>query len=162
MKKELLALAAIFCLAGTSAGWAATPKAGMSKDVYDAAKDRIEAQFKADKKLCDRAKGHARDVCQAQARGRQEALVAKLDAQYRPSPDATELAKEKTAEANFKVAKEKCEALKGDVEDKCMDEAKAAREAAVRQARVEKVDSTGGVFGKNAAGKAAAKPPKPS
>jgi hypothetical protein len=162
MKKEFLAIAATLCFGSIGNGWAATPKAGMTKDAYDAAKDRIEAQFKADQKLCVRAKGNARDVCQAQAQGRQEALVARLDAQYNPSAAATEEAKEKTAEANYRVAREKCDALKGAAKDKCIDAAKAGREAALRQARVEKVDSTGGIFGRNAAAKAAVKPPKPS
>jgi hypothetical protein len=162
MKKDFLALVVAACLGSAGSAWAAAPKAGMSKDAYEAAKDRIAAQYQADKQLCGRVKGHARDVCQAQAKGREEALTAKLEAQYKPSPDATEQAKEKTADANFRVAKEKCDALKGDAEDKCMEEAKAAREAALRQARVEKVDTTGGVFGKAAAGKAAPKLAKPS
>jgi hypothetical protein len=44
------------------------------------------------------------------------------------------------------VAKAKCDALKGKAEDRCMKEAKAAREAAIRQAKVEKVQETGGPF----------------
>jgi hypothetical protein len=160
MKKEFTVLAVALCLGSAGTAWSATARGGMSKDAYEAAKGRIETQYKADRKLCSRTRGDARDVCEAQAKGREKSLLAKLQAQYRPSPDASEKAKETTAEANFNVAREKCEALKGAAEDKCLDQAKAAREAAVRQARVEKVDSTGGVFGKDNAGKAAAKVPR--
>jgi hypothetical protein len=140
----------------------ARDKAPLTKAAFEAGKKSIERQFDADKKACGRLKGQARDVCQAQAEGRQEAEMAKLEARHRPSPEKTQEAKEAVAEANFKVAKEKCDALKGDAKDKCIDAAKAAREAAVRQARVEKVDSTGGVFGKGTAEKSAPKPARPS
>ena len=62
------------------------------------------------------------------------------------------------ADANYGVAREKCEAREGRRQDRCVDEAKAAREAANRQARVEKVDSTGGVFGRRRGGQAGARP----
>lgn len=169
MKKELIGLAVALCLGSAGSAWAANPavaavkpKAPMSKEAYESARDRIEAQAKADQKLCKRTKGDARDLCEAQAGGREKALKARLEAQYKDTPAAIEAAKEETAKANFEVAREKCDALKGDARDKCVDQAKAAREAAVRQARVEKVDSTGGVFGKDTAGKAAARAAKPS
>ena len=54
--------------------------------------------------------------------------------------------------------KDVCEAQKRRARSNCVKEAKAAREAAIRHARVEKVDSTGGVFG-GAAGER--KPPAP-
>jgi hypothetical protein len=169
IKQSFIAVAAALCL---GSAWAApgnkaldVPAAGkgpISKQAFEAGRKSIQRQYDADKKACGPLKGQAKDVCQAQAKGRQEAETARLEARYQPSPDKTQEAKEVTAEANFRVAKEKCEALKGDAEDKCLDAAKAAREAAVRQARVEKVDSTGGVFGKGAADKAAPKPAKPS
>lgn len=135
-------------------------KAPLTKARYEAAKVAIDRQFDADRKACERVRRNAREVCNAQAEGRQQAERAKLEARYRPSPDLVEEAKFAIADANFDVAKAKCEALKGRAEDRCMKEAKAAREAARRQARVEKVESTGGIYGEGAAGKAAAKPPK--
>ncbi|NNU42115.1 hypothetical protein [Ramlibacter montanisoli] len=61
-----------------------------------------------------------------------------------------------TAEAHYEVARARCDLLKGKAEKRCEKDAKAAREAAIRQARVEKVDATGGIFGEGAKGKAAA------
>ena len=132
------------------------PAAPMSKQQYEAAKARIAAQLKADQKLCASLKGDKREVCDAQAEGREKAEKARLEARYKPSPENTLEAKVATAEANYEVARAKCELLKGKAEKRCEKEAKAAKEAAIRQARVEKVDATGGIFGEGAKGKAAA------
>jgi hypothetical protein len=120
----------------------------LSKAAYEAASQRIEAQARADRKACRRLKGERREVCDAEAKGKEDAALAKLEARWKRTPEAIQEAKEVTADANYRVAREKCEALEGDAHDRCVDEAKAAREAAIRQARVEKVDSTGGVFGR--------------
>lgn len=138
----------------------ASAKAPLTKARYEAAKAAIDRRFEADQKTCERLRGNAEDVCHAQAQGRQKAERAKLEARYRPSPEAVEEAKFTIAEANFEVAKEKCDALEGRAARRCMKEARAAREAARRQARVEKVESTGGIYGEDAAGKAAARPPR--
>ena len=169
IRQSFIVLAAAACLGSAWAGAGnkaldvpAGDKGPLTRAAFEAGKKSIERQYDADRKACGRLKGQAKDVCQAQAKGRQESETAKLEARYQPSPDKTLEAKQVTADANFKVAKEKCDALKGAAKDRCIDAAKAAREAAVRQARVEKVDSTGGVFGKGAVDKAAPKPPNPS
>jgi hypothetical protein len=155
MKKQVIGLALALGL-GT-AGWAANPAAApanppaapMSKAAYKAAKAKIEAQRKADDKACKRLKDHARDLCGAKAEGREKSELARLQARYEPSPEATQDAKFAVAEANHDVAKVECAVRKGKAKDRCLDAAKAAREAAERQARVEKVDSTGGIFGRD-------------
>jgi hypothetical protein len=144
MKREFIGAAVALCLAG--AACAAKP-APMRKDAYDAAKARIAAQAKADRRACEATKDQARELCDAQARGKEKTARAALEARYRPSAEAVKQAKNVAAEANFEVAKVKCEALKGKAEDRCLQDAKDAREAAVRQAKVEKVESTGGIYG---------------
>jgi hypothetical protein len=162
--QRILQGAAVWCLGAMACAFAANPAAKppapMTKPAYEAAKSRIAQQLKADRKICDARKGQAQDLCEAQAEGRSKSEQAKLEARYRPSPDTILEAKIATAEANYRVEKEKCDALKGKAEDRCQKQAKAGREAAVRQARVEKVDATGGIFGEGTAGKAAAKAPK--
>lgn len=162
---KLIQVALVLCCAASANAFAAPgnkafegPKdVPLSKAAYEAAKDRIEAQQRADLKACRRLKGERRDVCDAEAKGKEDAALARLEARWKRTPEAIQEAKEVTADANYRVSREKCEALRGDAQDRCVDEAKAAREAAIRQARVEKVDSTGGVFGrKDAARKAAA------
>ena len=119
----------------------------MTKQGYDAAKKKIEAQYKADRKTCGTVKGLAREICKEEAEGKADAAKAELEAQYKPSPEASQHAKNVIADANYDVAKKKCEAKKGDAKDKCVGLAKLAREAAIRQAKVEKIEETGGPFG---------------
>lgn len=138
----------------------AAAKAPLTQPAYEAAQKAIDRQYDADRKACDRLRGHAEDVCQAQAKGKHKAGHASLDARYKPSPDAVEAAKFATADANFEVDKVKCEARKGKAKGRCVDQAKAAREAARRQARVEKVESTGGIYGEG--GKETRQPGRPS
>lgn len=146
LKTESLALLLGLALAG--AAGAATPKAPvvMTKQAYEAARSRLDAQYMADGKLCDPLKGQAQKVCEVEAKGRHAALRAELEAKYQPSPEASQKAKNITAEANYDVAKAKCAAFKDGAKDRCIKEAKAAREAAIRQAKVEKVQETGGAF----------------
>lgn len=119
----------------------------LTKQAYQAEKARIDAQYQGNRKLCAATKGHAQDVCEAEATGRRKALQAELDARFQPSPDAEQKAKKVTADANFDVAKVKCDAFKDQAKKRCLAEAKDAREAAIRQAKVEKVEETGGPFG---------------
>ena len=138
----------------------AAEKAPLTQAAYESAKKAVDVQFDLDKKACDRLRGNAQDVCHAQAKGKQKADLALLEARYKPSPDTIEEAKFATADANYDVDKVKCEARKGKAKSRCIGQAKAAREAARRQARVEKVQSTGGIYGEGGASKAAAKAPK--
>ncbi len=142
-----LCLVAAGAFAGAGNPALGKPAAPMTKQQYEAARTRIEAQFKADRKLCGPLKGNRREVCDAQAKGRAKAEKAQLEARYKRDPQTVMEAKIATAEANHEVAQAKCDALKGKAETRCEREAKAAKEAAVRQARVEKVDATGGIFG---------------
>lgn len=149
-----LALAAALAAAGPALAAAPNKALAMAKEPpltqqrFEALKKRIEAQHDADRRACRRFEGARRDVCEAQAKGKEDAAKAKLEARYKGTPDAILQAKEVTAEANYKVARKKCSALKGKAEDRCVDAAKAAREAALRQARVERVEATGGIYGR--------------
>ena len=140
-------MALVACLVVTGGAWAAgKPQQPITRQAYEAEKGRIEAQYQADKKLCDATKGQVHEVCEAETTGRRKALLADLDARLKPSPAANQKAKNITADANFEVAKAKCQAFHDGAKDRCMKEAKAGREAAIRQAKVEKVQETGGPF----------------
>ena len=150
-KIESLALLLGLAVAGAAGATMPKPQPPMTHQAYEAAKAQLDAQYKADSKLCDPLKGHPQKVCQTEAKGRHEALRAELDARFKPSPEASQKAKTVTAEANFDVAKAKCDGFKDGAKDRCVKEAKAAREAAIRQAKVEKVQETGGAFKTGAA-----------
>lgn len=166
MIQHLFRGAAIVCLGAASCAFAANPAAKppppMTGQAYEAAKARIEAQYKADRKVCDKRKGDAKDLCVAQAKGREKAEKAQLEARYKPSPDSILAAKIATADANYEVEKQKCGSLQGAAENRCQRLAREGREAAVRQARVEKVESTGGIFGPEAAREGKATPARKS
>ena len=60
-----------------------------------------------------------------------------------PSPEADRSAKEVKADADFAVAKERCDDLKkGKPRDACVDRAEHDRDAAVRMAKIERVMSS--------------------
>lgn len=163
MKMKLHSFALLACLAVAGPGFAAGKPAAkpqpMTAQQYQAQKARIDAEARADLKLCDGLKGDRKDVCEVESRGRADALKAELEARYKPSPQANQKAKNVTAEANFAVAKAKCKSVKDKTRDQCMTQARLAREAALRQAKVEKVQETGGAF---ASGAAAHRKPQPA
>jgi hypothetical protein len=136
----------------TTAGATILPKPQpLTRQAYAAQKAQIDAQLAANRKLCGSMKGNTRDICEAEAKGRADALKAELEARYKPSPEASFESRSVTAEANYTVAKAKCDAVRNGARDRCMKEAKAAREAALRQAKVEKVQETGGAFASSSA-----------
>lgn len=110
--------------AALSFGFAAQAQTMSSHDV-SAAKDRIKAEYKADRAACDKLAGNAKDICVEQAKGNER--VAEAELQYRRGgkhEDATKVALAK-ADANYEVAKERCDDLNGNVKDDCRKAAKA-------------------------------------
>ena len=135
--KHLIALAVVL---GVCAGGVYSAETVMNKDAYKAGQQRIEAQAKAQVSACGRFKGNAKDVCQAQAKGWEKVAKADLEARHTPGPEAEKMAKFARAEADYGVAKQRCEIHKDRARDTCVAQAKHDREAAVRLAKVEKVE----------------------
>jgi hypothetical protein len=140
-KARLLALAAGISLTAAGGAWAVDAAPTIGKAGYQAAQQRIDAQRKADLKACGRLKANAADVCELQAKGKATVARAQLEAQLKPTPDMEQAAKEARAEADYKVAREKCDDAKDRARDACVKHAKADREAAIRMAKVEKVEA---------------------
>lgn len=148
-KTQLLGCAALVCAAAAGSALAAPPPAKpkpppMSKQAYEAAEKRIEAQGKVDAKACGKLKGNAKDICKAEAEGREEVALAALEADYQPSPETEQGAKEARAEADRAIALERCDNAKGKAKSACVKQAKGEYEAAIRLAKVEKVESING------------------
>jgi hypothetical protein len=119
MKKHLLMLAiASSCLVATQAS-------ALTQDEYKAAKERIEASYKADKAKCDPMKDNAKDVCEKQAKGKENVAKAELEQQYKPSDSNARKVEEEKVKATYDVAKEKCDDQKGDAKSACEKQAKA-------------------------------------
>ena len=134
-------LTAVFAVACMSSVFAATPAE------HKAAKDQISADYKAAKAQCNTLMGNAKDVCEKEAKGREK--VAEAELAYRG--DASErhrhnLAKAK-ADAEYDVAKEKCDDLKGNPKDVCVKDAKAAHVKALEAAKVSEARNESNVTG---------------
>jgi len=140
MSKLMISLLAAAGIAFAGAANAADSKT-MSRDAYKADKDKIEAQYKADKERCGSMSGNAKDVCQAEAKGKEKVAKAELEANYKNTDKARIDARMAKADADYDVAKEKCDDLSGNQKDVCVKEAKAAHTKAKSDAKIAKVDS---------------------
>ena len=152
MKFQICSLAAAVALAFAGLAQAqSTPRAapaapradrpGMDHKMKKAEEDRIEAAYKADKAKCHTMKGNEQDVCEKEAKGKEKVAKAELDAKADPSEHNQRKVMEARADAQYDVAKEKCDALKGNEKDACQKDAKAEHERA--QADIKRNASTG-------------------
>ena len=98
----------------------------MSSSEYSAAKENANAAYKSAKAQCDALSGNAKDVCMAQAKGNLKKAKADAEAQYKNTDKARRDARIAAAEADYEVAKAKCDAKNGNDKDVCIKEAKAA------------------------------------
>ena len=73
--------------------------ANMSNDEYVAAKDSIAAAYKSDKDNCKSMSGNAKDICMAEASGKEKVAKAELEANYKPSGKARRKVRDEKAEA---------------------------------------------------------------
>ena len=107
----------------------------MSKDQYQSGKDGIAADYKAAKASCGSLSGNANDICTAEASGRENVAKAQLEAEYKPSLNARYAVRVARADADYSVARERCDDKAGNVKDVCVQEAKAAAVAAKADAK---------------------------
>lgn len=107
----------------------------MSKEEHEAAEKGIVAEFKSDKAQCESLLHNTKDVCIAEAKGKEKVAKAELEAKFKPSKEATYKVSVAKAEANYDVAKEKCDDIKGNDHEVCEKEAKAALEKAKSHAK---------------------------
>lgn len=110
----------------------------MTSADYKAARNVIATQYKADKGACASLSGNAKDICKAQAQGKEKINAAELSTRYHPSEDANYKLGVARAEADYSVAKEQCDDLAGNVKDVCVKQAKAAAISAKADAKAHK------------------------
>ena len=96
------------------------------KTIYDQAKTSAKAAYETDKKACDAMSGNAKDICVAEAKAKRTRVEENAEASYKNTPKAREEAIHDIAEADYEVAKERCDEKAGNQKDVCMKEAKAA------------------------------------
>jgi hypothetical protein len=97
---------------------AAQAQTAPDRKAKNAEEERIEQAYKADKDKCDAMKANAKDICMAEAKGKEKVAKAEQKVQ-----DAR-------AEASYEVAKQKCDDQKGEAKDACMKQARVDRDRA--------------------------------
>lgn len=125
LKLSTLARAVAICAGAlVFAGTAGAADKG-DKVGYDQAKASAKAAYDADKKACDSLSGNAKDICVAEAKAKRVRVDENAEATYQNTPKAREHAVHEIAEADYAVAKERCDDLSGNPKDVCVKEAKA-------------------------------------
>jgi hypothetical protein len=144
MSKLMIALlvAAGLGFAGPCAAQMNSPKflsTPISKETYTQAKKNADAQYKIDRKACSLLNGNAKDICVAEAKGKENVAKADAEAAYANTPKARESARVAHAQAIYNVAIEKCDDLAGNRKDVCVKEAKAELVKDKANAKVDRV-----------------------
>jgi len=119
------------------------PKPGSSrtltKEGYDAAKKNADAQYAVDREACSSLAGNAKDICIAEAKGKNDVTRAEAAVAYQNTAATRENARVARARADHDVAIERCDDLAGNRKDVCVKEAKAALVRAKADARVDRL-----------------------
>ena len=146
MSRLLIALFVIagLSVAGVSAAQTYAPRttlttASMTKDGYAQAKKDADAQYKIDKTACSALSGNAKDICIAEAKGKDDIAKAEAAAAYENTPKTREATRVAYAQANYNVSMEKCDDLAGNRKDVCVKEAKAELVKGKADAKVDRV-----------------------
>jgi hypothetical protein len=105
-----------------------------AKTLYNARVTKAEADYSVAIQKCDDKEGNAEDVCVKEAKAAKIQQTAAAEAQMKTikadavaiekSSEARKDAESDMRDANYAVAKEKCEALDGKAEDLCMSDTK--------------------------------------
>jgi len=134
MKKLHISLLTLALGFAFSAG---TMAQGMSEIDYKDSKDKIAETYKSNKASCDALSGNPKDICEADAKGREKVSLAELEATYKPSSETHYQLRVAKAEADSAVAKERCDDLAGNAKDVCVKKAEAAETTAKADAEVQ-------------------------
>lgn len=98
---------------------------GMTKVQYETARTGVSAELKLARAACDSFSANARDLCLAEAVGKERVATAELNARLAPSEEASYKVRLARADAEYALAREKCDELAGHTKDVCVKEAKA-------------------------------------
>jgi len=112
-----------------------------SKTTYDQAVKDADAQYKVAKQTCSSLSGNAKDICLAEAKGKNSVAKADAEAAYKNTAKARENARVVHAQAIYNVAVETCDDLAGNPKDVCVKEAKAELVKGKSNAKVDRVAS---------------------
>jgi hypothetical protein len=110
---------------------------GMTKGQYDKANAQAKATYESDRAKCDILAGNAKDICVAEADATMIRAEGSAKAAYKGTRKARYEQQVKNADADYRVAREKCDERGGNGKDVCVKEAKAARTKTIADAKAQ-------------------------
>ncbi|AKJ26839.1 hypothetical protein [Caldimonas brevitalea] len=125
--------AAIGALALSSAALAAG-----DRTVYDQSRATAKTSYESARKQCDGLKANAKDVCIAEAKAARAKADADADVSFKGTPKARQEASADVAEAQYELAKERCDDKQGNEKDVCVKDAKATLEQAKADSKAQR------------------------
>lgn len=129
----LLLVATSTCL--TSVALAANTEA---KAAYTLAKETASADYKVAREKCNSLNDNPKDVCIQEANLAQTRTKAEAESKYKGTVKALASARTSIANAEYDLAKAKCNSQKDNARDVCIKEAKAANVAAKANTKADK------------------------
>ena len=149
-KVTISAIAAAFSLAFSASAMANT----MTKSEYKAAKKSIQATYASNKAACDPFVANAKDICQVEAKGKENIALAELAEKNRPGRKTHYDVRIAIADSEYNAAREKCDDMVGNAKDVCVKEAKAAHVAAKADATTQRKTTAANKAAKDKTGQA--------
>jgi osmotically-inducible protein OsmY len=149
MKKLVATLLAT--AAGSSFAFAPTAALNHDPATYRNVTQKAAADYKSATAKCTSMSGNDKEVCQAEAKAVRAHAEADALAQYNNTAKGREKSYTKLADADYAVAKAKCDAKSGADKDACMTSAKSVHTAALADAKAGR-DGSVAVTGQSATG----------
>jgi osmotically-inducible protein OsmY len=136
----------IATLLATAAGasFAAAPTAALNHDpaTYRNVTQKADSEYRAAVTKCDAKSGNDKDVCMAEARLARTRTEADVMSKYNNTPASRAHARASVADAEYTLAKARCDARSGAEKDSCIDNAKSVHTAALADAKAERTERT--------------------
>lgn len=131
---------AVLAFAAAAAAAQAAPliDKALTTEEVKAHKVRIEEQYDQAQSRCRRVQGHARELCNEQARGERDVQQAELQLQAKPSAENDEKLRVAKAEAAYSLALVKCKSMDGQARSVCRKDAKMVFNEAREEAKLQK------------------------
>lgn len=132
----------IATLLATAAGasFAAAPTAALNHDpqTYRNLTQKAESEYRTAAAKCDARSGSDKDVCMAEARLARTRTEADALSKYNNTAAGRARTRTNVADAEYDLAKAKCDAKSGADKDSCMDNAKSVHTAALADAKADR------------------------
>ncbi len=113
----------------------------ISDEEIRAETDRIAAQYSTAMAHCQSLQGNDKDICVEDAKGSQRVAQAERDAKLQGDADHRYQVLVARAEAEYRVAKERCNEMRGDAVGICKRDVQATYLKAQEDARVKRVEA---------------------